>query len=314
MIHIEIFSYILTLMAGVGAMVMAWQTSRNYPYNFLKPFFVFLVFTNALVLLSLITQYCCANLYGNCMLFKGTLARDTIHPLGHLFLLGRTVAFLWLALAFHDVGISKSLRRIVLTGLSVLGLTYLIRSFWPKTGLVASGLIPLHNIIYPVMVCGFYTMLLIFMLSALHIKEKPRRRMMLTLGLCYFIGHSVMVAVHWFPYPFKLTFILPMLLLFNVFPFYWFKSPFAAFHQSRLSTIQGDPAVEAILKKHHISKREREIIDLILKGKSNKEIEAMLYISLSTVKNHIYTLYQKLGINSRTQLVHLILESQRKSE
>lgn len=314
MIHIEIFAYILTLMAGVWAMVMAWQTTRNYPYAFLKPFFVFLFFTNAMVLLSLITQYCCANLYGNCLLFKHSAARDMIHPLGHLFLLGRTASFVWLALAFHGMGFSKNLRRIILTGLSVLGLTYLIRTFWSAAGFVVSGLEPLHNIVYPVLVYGFYGILLIFFLSTLRVQEKPKARMMLALGLCYLAGHAVLFGAHWLPYPEKLIPILPVLLLFNVFPLLWFRMSFALYHQSRLSMIEGNTTVEEILKKHKISKREREIIDLILKGKSNKEIEADLYISISTVKNHIYALYQKLGINSRGQLVHLILESQRKGE
>jgi len=46
-----------------------------------------------------------------------------------------------------------------------------------------------------------------------------------------------------------------------------------------------------------------------LQGKSNKEIEHQLFISPHTVKNHIYSLYQKAGVKSRGQLVHLLLQS-----
>lgn len=58
-----------------------------------------------------------------------------------------------------------------------------------------------------------------------------------------------------------------------------------------------------ICAKHNISKREQEIAQLVLRGKSNKEIEDELYISLVTVKSHIYRIYKKLGIKSRTELM-----------
>jgi len=61
-----------------------------------------------------------------------------------------------------------------------------------------------------------------------------------------------------------------------------------------------------IYKEKRISIREQEIISLLLKGKSNQEIEDELFISLSTVKTHIYNIYKKLGIKSRWQLIHLV--------
>jgi len=56
--------------------------------------------------------------------------------------------------------------------------------------------------------------------------------------------------------------------------------------------------------KCKISQREKEIIDLILKGKSNKEIEDKLHISSHTVKNHIYNIYKKLDVNNRGELYY----------
>ena len=46
---------------------------------------------------------------------------------------------------------------------------------------------------------------------------------------------------------------------------------------------------------------------LLVKGKSNKEIEFLLSISFSTVKNHVYNLYRKIGVTSRAQLIHLVM-------
>jgi DNA-binding CsgD family transcriptional regulator len=58
-----------------------------------------------------------------------------------------------------------------------------------------------------------------------------------------------------------------------------------------------------------ITKREREVMDLLFQGKSYKEIEDRLCISLGTVKNHAYNLYRKIGVNSRAQLIHLAINN-----
>lgn len=53
-----------------------------------------------------------------------------------------------------------------------------------------------------------------------------------------------------------------------------------------------------------LSKQEVIVRNLILEGKSNKEIANELFISLSTVKSHITNLYSKLNVASRQELFH----------
>jgi DNA-binding CsgD family transcriptional regulator len=57
---------------------------------------------------------------------------------------------------------------------------------------------------------------------------------------------------------------------------------------------------------YEISQREGEVIRLILKGHSNREIEEELFISLETVKKHIYNIYKKTGVKNRVQLNYLV--------
>lgn len=52
-----------------------------------------------------------------------------------------------------------------------------------------------------------------------------------------------------------------------------------------------------------LSERELEVLRLIAKGAANKEIGAELSIAQSTVKTHISTIFQKLGVNDRTEAV-----------
>ncbi len=54
-----------------------------------------------------------------------------------------------------------------------------------------------------------------------------------------------------------------------------------------------------------ITARERDIVRLVCLGKSNAEIEKELFISMKTVKRHLYNIYQKTGVKNRVQLVNL---------
>lgn len=53
---------------------------------------------------------------------------------------------------------------------------------------------------------------------------------------------------------------------------------------------------------HRISDKEREIMELVAEGLSNKEISAKLFLSDGTVRNYISTLLEKLCLRDRTQL------------
>lgn len=54
---------------------------------------------------------------------------------------------------------------------------------------------------------------------------------------------------------------------------------------------------------HPLSEREMEVLNLVVEGKSNKEIASLLGISHQTVKNHITSILRKFGVEDRTQAV-----------
>jgi len=53
--------------------------------------------------------------------------------------------------------------------------------------------------------------------------------------------------------------------------------------------------------KVSLTKRELEILELVMEGLSNKDIASKLYVGVHTVKSHINTLFNKTGMN-RIQL------------
>jgi two-component system, NarL family, response regulator LiaR len=57
-----------------------------------------------------------------------------------------------------------------------------------------------------------------------------------------------------------------------------------------------------------LTKREREVLTLMAEGLTNRTIAQRLFISLSTVKNHIVNIYSKLGTSSRTKVIALTIQ------
>jgi DNA-binding CsgD family transcriptional regulator len=50
-----------------------------------------------------------------------------------------------------------------------------------------------------------------------------------------------------------------------------------------------------------LSDREREVLQWLSSGASNREIAGRLYITENTVKRHIYNIFGKLNVSNRTQ-------------
>ena len=59
-----------------------------------------------------------------------------------------------------------------------------------------------------------------------------------------------------------------------------------------------------------LTNREREIVQMIAEGKSNKVVAEALCISVKTVETHRGTVMRKLGINSLVHLVHYAIRNQ----
>jgi ATP/maltotriose-dependent transcriptional regulator MalT len=62
---------------------------------------------------------------------------------------------------------------------------------------------------------------------------------------------------------------------------------------------------EQRLKDLGITKRELEILELIARGMSNREIAEKLFVSENTVKTHSSRLFDKLSAKRRTQAVQI---------
>ena len=60
---------------------------------------------------------------------------------------------------------------------------------------------------------------------------------------------------------------------------------------------------EAFARRYRLSPREAEVAELVLRGYRNPDIAAALGIASSTTKRHLTRIFDKIGVDSRTQLI-----------
>lgn len=71
---------------------------------------------------------------------------------------------------------------------------------------------------------------------------------------------------------------------------------------------RGSPAATHPFAEGRISSRERQVLELVLRGHSSESIAAQLGISLATVKTHRKNAYEKLAISTQAELLGLYLK------
>ncbi|TVX91453.1 helix-turn-helix transcriptional regulator [Cohnella terricola] len=53
-----------------------------------------------------------------------------------------------------------------------------------------------------------------------------------------------------------------------------------------------------------LSRRERDVVDLLIQGNSNMEIAGLLYVSEATVKKHVSNIFKKYHVKNRVQFIN----------
>jgi DNA-binding NarL/FixJ family response regulator len=66
--------------------------------------------------------------------------------------------------------------------------------------------------------------------------------------------------------------------------------------------------LRSAVEKPSLSARERQILAMVVMGLTNQEISAQMFLAESTVKSHLSSAYNKLGVRSRSEAVAVILD------
>ena len=109
--------------------------------------------------------------------------------------------------------------------------------------------------------------------------------------------------LEWIEYKYLLREIPPALFIIPVAAGFLAVGLWAGRQLTPPSKLEGFQPNEAAAAALGLTTREREVLELMAEGQSNKEIARCLSVSPNTVKTHVANLYAKLDVAKRTQAV-----------
>jgi DNA-binding NarL/FixJ family response regulator len=81
-----------------------------------------------------------------------------------------------------------------------------------------------------------------------------------------------------------------------------------------LDSVRSTPFCDAVDRFSTLSKREVEVIEAAVTGHTNKQIAHELGLSGHTIKNYLFSVFEKLGVSNRMELLCLLLEERKDLE
>jgi DNA-binding CsgD family transcriptional regulator len=304
MIYPSIYLYFLAGSIAAVTLLIAYKLHKTYPLRCLSYYFYYLLLFNigsfALRPLQRIIVET-LNLTG--LQAQQFFAAIMLFVVGPLFIIG-LYFLIKFAAGLVEIEVSRGFKIIYFLywgGLYLFRFILVINFFKTKEpGImhITADIADLLSIIILFSVHGF-------VISKSRAMENPdKKRGVRTFAIIYFISLAVFnlcfcitshSTVHFI---LSFAYVLPPLLYLDRF--------FKRFYREHPAVPANGVNMEKIFTRYNISNREQEIIRLISRGRTNREIADMLYVSLQTVKQHTYNIYRKLKVKNRVQLSNFI--------
>lgn len=305
---------IVPLIAGAIAIFFSFQLMKRYGAPFVSSYFYYLVFLYIFGAYSLAGSGILEHL-----LTRMEIELRVIHSarlfsvfLGIPFVVLSTFMLIRSIMEFFQKKLMKlltltyfitSVLAFILYGIFVVRLTRFELGEYQQ-------LITIQRWVYVFFMATMYLIIfLMVILSSRKMSDHFEKRFIRIFGSWYFlymvlsctafaIIHTHDIILHTFFFIFLSWHLIPILFL----------NLYLEKYHGRSTSLQEDfdSKLATFSEKFEISKREREVIQLICKGLTNQEIGDSLYISLQTVKDHTHRIFVKSGVKNRVQLTNLI--------
>lgn len=308
--HVMVFIFLVILLVGIGAIVATFQSAGSNRHPALRFLAWSLIGFNILVFINFTSAYSSANLFADYADLRSSRFVHIIYPLVRIGFLGMVYALIRTSLALQEITPKPVLERRLTWGAVILipGYAVIVSLLQITTDPMLVGLIDM------IIMLAAIAALLVLLLRQLKVARpgtgREGRPILTSFSLFYLVTFSLILVINLLPEEMVYIPGMATLFLFNLFPIVWLRRYFRPETVEMVPILEDPILLDRFCEQHGISNREREIAELIVQGKSNKEIEDQLFISLNTVKNHIYRLFRKIGVNSRSQLIHLLLQEQ----
>jgi len=304
--------YLLSIVMGLGTIVHSLKLHKKYPLPYLSYYFYYVIAFMISTFLNLAGRYLAFSI------LKGPFPQSQVTinlVFGFLifpFLLTALYLFLQFMSGLAEKRIPPWFKNLyaALSALVILGLILLTKNY-----LATSETSPIERLtaIGNSAVTGIYLAVsAFFFFAARSLRNEKKRKLVRAVSLLYFavIFAGLILPFREFIYS-RFPDIKPLptaLIMFglNLPPLFylWFFLKKNARDVS--PQLDGNGEVGEFCEKYRLSRREQEILQLLLQGKSYRDIEKSLFISLNTVKNHVYNIYHKVGVKNRLQIPGLL--------
>lgn len=309
----NVLAYIALLAAAVLTVWLAAGLFRRFPLKFLRYYLVSLVGFFAAGFLKIIGNYTIQELFYNQSLPSAahSIAAWVFCLLSLPFFILAVYAFIAMVLSWAEKRFPLVWQAIFVFFQAVLFVTFAAVGHAAYLGPVSGMIEVFYHVYVWIILADIVTLVVLLLLLAFVWIKKSAAR--LPLGIRSFaVTYAVLLAAGFigvfFIGPGKfLRIVDPMAtFLIHLPPLFILRRTLGSYYQSRPLLGTNPEQVSAALARYHISEREAEIVRLLVQGRSYRDIEEELFISLKTVKTHVYNIYKKMGIKSRWQLLNLL--------
>jgi len=298
----------INLIIGAGIIFYVWHKARTVAAPYLKPLVLHTALLNLLFWLLFFSRYWSLNVPSRWQILLGSTLSDIGIILAYVSLGGMVYAIIRIVDGILERPSSPLLVKCILGGTAVLIIAYGVKwlvaknSFWWNV----------HFQIYDNAAVAYFLieigMLIFLWKRSRQAADAIKARIGKSFALLYLVRYPSLGLATLIPRPIRASMFI---LLFNAIPVVWIRFFVRAYEERLKRTSARSPEIgaadlEMVCRTYDVSKREQDILALILAGKSNRDIERELFISYHTVKNHVYNLFQKLGVKNRFELARLI--------
>ena len=306
---------LLSVCAGLYTILITYQLQKKYRLNYLSTYLYFQIFINVFGIYGILGE-----LIAKRILHQQVSAFQIIETIGHFFaILG--IPFLILAwymfIRLCSELIEKKLSRtftlsyffaltFIFLGYGSVIILFNLSDYGDEQYAVLSSSISYLYVILEILVLAIALSQLF--IHAYKIKDENKRkavRIFASLNLIVFCTgiplylfaqrSNTLAAIH-----------LVVFISGNIPPLLYWRSYLKKHFIAPLPQETDKLTWNQFLEEFKISRREEEVIRQLCEGKTNKEISDDLFISLQTVKDHVYRIYQKTDVKNRVQLINLI--------
>ena len=312
-LFITIISF--SICAGLYAILITYQLHKKYRLNYLSTYLYFQIFINVFGIYGILGQVITKNI-----LQQQESSFQTIETIGHFFsflglpfLILAWYMFIRLCREIIEKKLSRTFNLSYFSALFFIFLVYgiviilfnLLNFGDEQYAFFSSAVIFLYVIIEVLVLVIALSQLL---LHAKKIKDEKKQKAAQTFAYLNLLIYLASIILFLLASQISKLALIYLLVFFsgNIPPVLYWRAYLRKYFIAPALQITGILAMKQFLDEYKISKREEEVIQQLCEGKTNKEISETLFISLQTVKDHIYRIYQKTDVKNRVQLINLI--------